>query len=165
MSSRHSMDFAWTHIGWVRWMFQNLPLLAAQEVRDSSGVTTYIVMKNDGALYYQVRRFLLSAIRLRSICQSVWTIARDPVQHKRWTYPCYRASIRNINKDGCADGVPRLPNIWQKVINKGGRATILIIITIIVLIILLANQRYDRYTIDQWQPDDTDSFPLSKLHW
>ena len=32
---------AWTHIGWVRWMFQNPPLPAAQEVRDnSSGVTT-----------------------------------------------------------------------------------------------------------------------------
>ena len=30
-------------------------------------------------------------------------------------------SIRNINKDGYADGVQRLPNIWQKVINKGRR--------------------------------------------
>ena len=29
-------------------------------------------------------------------------------------------SIRNINKDGLADGVRRLPNIWRKVINKGG---------------------------------------------
>ena len=29
-------------------------------------------------------------------------------------------SIRNINKDGRADGVRRLPNIWQKAINKGG---------------------------------------------
>ena len=28
-------------------------------------------------------------------------------------------SIRNMNKDGRADGVRRLPNIWQKVINKG----------------------------------------------
>ena len=27
-------------------------------------------------------------------------------------------SIRNINKDGRADGVRRLPNIWKKVINK-----------------------------------------------
>ena len=32
-------------------------------------------------------------------------------------------SIRNINKYGRTDGVRRLPNIWQKVINKG--ATIL----------------------------------------
>ena len=32
-------------------------------------------------------------------------------------------SIQNIKKDGCADGVRCLPNIWQKVINK--EATIL----------------------------------------
>ena len=29
-------------------------------------------------------------------------------------------SIWNINKDGHADGVRHLPNIWQKVIIKGG---------------------------------------------
>ena len=28
--------------------------------------------------------------------------------------------IWNINKDGCVDGEWRLPNIWQKMINKGG---------------------------------------------
>ena len=28
-------------------------------------------------------------------------------------------SIQNINKDGQADGVWRVPNIWQKMINKG----------------------------------------------
>ena len=28
-------------------------------------------------------------------------------------------SIRNINKDGRADGVRRLTNIWQRVIKKG----------------------------------------------
>ena len=57
---------------------------------------------------------------LRSVRQSERTTARDPVQHKRWTHPCYRAVKRNINKDGRADGVRRLPNIWKKVINKGG---------------------------------------------
>ena len=35
-----------------------------------------------------------------------------------------RRWIRNIDKEGRADGVWRLPNSWQKVINKGG-ATIL----------------------------------------
>ena len=36
-------------------MFQNLPLPAAQEVRDSSsGVIPCIVMKNNGVLYHQV---------------------------------------------------------------------------------------------------------------
>ena len=39
-------------------MIQNLPLSAAQEVRDSSsGVTVCIVMKNDGVLYHQVSSF------------------------------------------------------------------------------------------------------------
>ena len=39
-------------------MFQNLPLPAAQEVHDSSsGVTTCIVMKNDGIVYHQVSCF------------------------------------------------------------------------------------------------------------
>ena len=46
---------AWIHIGWERWMFQNLPLPVMQEVRDSSSsVTPCIVMKNDGVLYLQV---------------------------------------------------------------------------------------------------------------
>ena len=36
-------------------MFQDLPLPAAQEFRDSSsGVTLNIFMKNDGLLYHQV---------------------------------------------------------------------------------------------------------------
>ena len=49
---------ACTHIGWVRWMFQNLPLPSAQEVRDSSSdVTPCIVMKNDGVLYHQMSSF------------------------------------------------------------------------------------------------------------
>ena len=60
------------------------------------------------------------SMRLRSLCQSERTTPKDLVQHQRWTYPCYRVGqIRNINKRGCADGVQCLPNIWQKVINKG----------------------------------------------
>ena len=31
------------------------------------------------------------SMRLRSLRQSERTTVRDPVQHKRWTYPCYRA--------------------------------------------------------------------------
>ena len=47
-----------THIGWVQWMFQNLPLPAGQEVHDSiSSVTLCIVMKNDGVLYHEVSLF------------------------------------------------------------------------------------------------------------
>ena len=44
-----------TQIGRARWMFQNLPLSAAQEVRDSSsGITPCIVLKNVGVLYHHV---------------------------------------------------------------------------------------------------------------
>ena len=82
---------AWTHIEWVRWMFQSFPLPAAQEVRDSSSVTPCIDMKNDAVLYHQVSSFSPESMRLRSLRQSERTTARDPVQHKRWIYPWYRA--------------------------------------------------------------------------
>ena len=47
---------AWTHIGWIQCMFQNLPLPEVQEVHDSSSgvMTLCIVMKNDGLLYHQI---------------------------------------------------------------------------------------------------------------
>ena len=48
---------------------------------------------------------------------------KDPLRGTRYnTIDELRAigrAIRNINKDGRADSVRRLPNIWQKVINKG----------------------------------------------
>ena len=72
---------AWTQIGWVRWMFQNLPLPAAQEVHDNSSVTSCIVMKNDGVLYHQVSSFSPESMRLRSLRQSERTTAREPVPH------------------------------------------------------------------------------------
>ena len=58
------------------------------------------------------------SMRLRSLGKSETTTARYPTQHKRWTYSCYRAVNTEHNKDGRADGVRRLPNIFQKVINK-----------------------------------------------
>ena len=65
-------------------MFQNLPLPAGQEVRDSSsGVTTYFVMKNDEVMYHQVSSFSLESMRLR-----------DEL------IPALGQSIRDINKDG-----------------------------------------------------------------
>ena len=49
---------AWTDIGWLRWMLQNLQLPASQEVYDcSSGVAPCKVMKNGGILYYLVKSF------------------------------------------------------------------------------------------------------------
>ena len=57
---------AWTHIGWMRWMFHNLPLPVAQEVRDSSGVTPSIIMKNDGVQYHQVSQHASHSLWKRS---------------------------------------------------------------------------------------------------
>ena len=53
----------WTNIGWVRRMFQNLPLPAAQEVRDGSDVTLALSCTMMGFCTTKCRRFLLSARR------------------------------------------------------------------------------------------------------
>ena len=99
-------------------MFQNLPLPEVQEVREnSSGVTPCIVMKNDdGVLYHQML--------LLSPCDyDLFAKVKESLRGTRYntTVELIRAigrSIQNINKNGRADGVRRLPNIWQKVINK-----------------------------------------------
>ena len=38
------------------------------------------------------------SMRLRSFRQGERTIAREPVQHKRWTYPCYRGQYGTATK-------------------------------------------------------------------
>ena len=56
-------------------MFQNLPLPAAQEVRDSSsGVTSCIVMKNDVVLYQQVSYFGKAMSENRCFCDKMKSI-------------------------------------------------------------------------------------------
>ena len=56
---------AWTNIGWIRLIFQNLLLPAAQEFRDSSSdMTPCIVMKNDGFCTTKFHHFLVSAGRM-----------------------------------------------------------------------------------------------------
>ena len=76
--------------------------------------------ENSWVLYHQVSSFPPESMRLRSLCRSERTTARDPVQHKIWIYPCYRAVNTEHYKNGRTGGARRLPNIWQKVINKGG---------------------------------------------
>ena len=81
-------------------------------------------------------------MRLQYLRQSKRNTVRDPVHHKRCTYPCYR--VVNMEHQ------QRWTRWWcttpSKHLAKGDtkEATILII----VLIILLANQRYD--TIHNW---------------
>ncbi|KAJ4445476.1 hypothetical protein ANN_07284 [Periplaneta americana] len=55
----------------------------------------------------------------------LFTKVKEPLRGTRYNtrdelFCALGRSIRNINKDGRADGVRRLPNISQKVINKGG---------------------------------------------
>ena len=58
----------------------------------------------------------------------LFTKVKEPLRGTRYNtrdelIRAIERSMRNINNDGCADGVRRLPNIWQRLINKG--ATIL----------------------------------------
>ena len=77
-------------------------------------------MRNSGTSTVPTRH---ESIRLRSLHQSERTTAGDPVQHKRETYPGYKAANTGHQRSGRADGVRRFPNIWQNVINKGGEST------------------------------------------
>ena len=110
---------AWTHIGWVRQIFQNLPFPAAQAFRDSSsGVTPFIVKKNYGVLYYQALLF-----SPESMWFHLFTKVKEPLWEARYStrdepIRAIGRPILNINKDGPADGAWRFPNIWQKVVNK-----------------------------------------------
>ena len=47
-----------------------------------------LAMKSCGTSTVKTR---YKSMRLRSLSQSERTTARDPVQHQRWTYPCYGA--------------------------------------------------------------------------
>ena len=70
---------------------------------------------NDVVQYHQVSSFSPESMRLQSLHQSDRTIVGDRYNT--------RYIGLNIKKDAHAVGVRRLPNIWQKVINKA--ATIL----------------------------------------
>ena len=59
------------------------------------------------------------SMRLRSLAK-----IKEPVRSIRYNtrdnlIRALGMSIRNINKEGRTDGIQSLPNIWQKVKNKG----------------------------------------------
>ena len=111
---------AWTHIGWVRWMFQNLPLPEAQEFRDNSGVAPCIVMKKNGVLFTKCRRVLLSPCDYDLFAKMKEPLRGIRDNTKDELIRAIGRSKRNINKDECANGVRHLPYIWQQMINKEG---------------------------------------------
>ena len=81
-------------------MFHNLQLPAGQAVRDSSGVILALSRRMMEFCSTKCRRFLLS-----------------PCDYDLF------AKVKKTTKNGHADGVQCLPNIWQKVINNVGNYT------------------------------------------
>ena len=67
------------HIVRVRWMFQNFPLRAAQEVRDNSSVSPCIVMKNDTKC-----RFILSPCDCERVCERECARECVCVREREW---------------------------------------------------------------------------------
>ena len=101
-------------------MVQNLIILhdKAKSHRCCHGPLALLAMGDFGTSTVLTR---YDSMRLRSIFPKV----KEPLRRTRYNTrdELIRAigrSIRNINKDGRADGVRRLPNISQKVINKRG---------------------------------------------
>ena len=112
----------------MEWAWVKMTTLGDTEPRHSSwqckeshrcfpGLRALLTMRDSGTSTVLTRH---ESMRLRSLRQSERTTERNPVQHKRCTFQCYRAVNTDINKDGRADGVQRLPNIWKNVINKRG---------------------------------------------
>ena len=60
------------------------------------------------------------AMRLRSLRQSERTTASNPAQHMRWIYQCSRGGKYETSIRWTRWWYWHLPNIWYKVINKGG---------------------------------------------
>ena len=79
-------------------------------------------MKNDGVLYHQVLLYSPESkllqynlfAKVEEPLQGTWCNTRDELIH------AIGQSKQNISKDGHANGVRHLQNIWQKVINKEG---------------------------------------------
>jgi hypothetical protein len=91
-----------------------------KEILESvSNMSSCIVMIDDGV---HCHCFLLSAgwRWLWGLCQNERTTAGDTLQHKSGDYLCWGQSLLVINRSECADGVRRLPQIWQVVVHWGG---------------------------------------------
>ena len=75
-----------------------------------------LTMENSGTSPVLIR---YDSMRLLSLRQSERTTARAWDNTRDELIRAMVWSILNINKDGRAGGARRLPNIWQKMINKG----------------------------------------------
>ena len=89
-----SGSFTLVNRSWVRWMFQNLPLTATQEVHDSRMRLLALLWRMMGFCTTKCRRFLMCARRMWC-CRSYREGSDTP---KRWTYPCFGAVIKELQQ-------------------------------------------------------------------
>ena len=88
---RKEIVIAWTRIGSVRWMFQNLPLPWQQKCDSLNWLEEWW-----GSVPWSVVVF--SWIHAITIFSPKW---KNPVRHKRWTYPCYREHQQRLTHWWC----------------------------------------------------------------
>ena len=108
---------AWTHIGWVRWMFQNLLLPTANAVgpwQQQWWDSLHCQEEWWGSVLSSGVRFLMS-----SCDYELFARVEEPLRGTRYStrdefINVIGRSIWNVNKDGRLDDIWRLPNIWQK---------------------------------------------------
>ena len=102
------------------WMFQNLPLPEARRKRSVTAAVWHLALswRMMGFCTTKCCHFLLSPCeyelfaKVKEPLRGTWYNTRhELIRAILW-------SIRNINKYGRDDCVRRLPNIWQKIINK-----------------------------------------------
>ena len=112
---------SWTHIKWIHWMFHY-----QRRKRSVRAAAMWLLALSWRMMRFcttKWRRFLLSPwdydlfTKVKELLRGTLNNTRDELIR------AVGQLIRNINKDGCTDGVRCLPNIWQKVTNRG--ATIL----------------------------------------
>ena len=120
---RKEIVITWTHIGWVRWVFQNTIILHDNARCHTAAAVTELLHRWQweimGHASYPSDKSPCNFIR--TLRQSERTTARGPLYSTGdELIRAIGRSIRNNNKYGRADGIRRIPNIWQKVINKGG---------------------------------------------
>ena len=104
---------AWTHIGWVRWCSR---ISHCQRHKRSVTAEVWLV-----ALSWRIMGFCTTKCSHFLLSPCDYDLFAEVEIPLRWTRHYTRdepiraigRSIRNINKDGRADGVRRLPNIWK----------------------------------------------------
>ena len=98
-------------IAWTQEKTMTLVGTKFQQSRCCHGAVAPLAMRDSGTSTIFTR---YESMWLRFPCQSERTTARDPVNHKKWTSPCYRAFNAEDQQRWTT-----LSKHWAKVKNKG----------------------------------------------